>query len=61
MGAVPLHSTLRDSIACVEAVVVLNKNQKRTDREAVTQSGTFRFESRNDSGETILNLKLLFR
>jgi hypothetical protein len=34
---------------------------KGTDREAVTQKGTFRFESRKDSGETILNPKLLFR
>jgi hypothetical protein len=42
-------------------MVVLDKNSKRTDREAVPQKGTFRFESRDDSGETILNPKHLLR
>ena len=60
-GQSPLRSTLRDSIARAHAVVVLDKNQKRTNREGHNPARHLSFESRNDSGNTILNPKLLLR
>ena len=60
-GQAPISSTLRDYIARAHAVVVLDKNQKRTNAENVSLVELLSFERRNDSGKIILNPKLLLR
>src|SRR5712672_3209099 len=49
-GRVPLRSTLRDSIARAHAVVVLDKNQKRTNREGNNPARHLSVESHLKAG-----------
>jgi hypothetical protein len=44
-GQAPLRSTSRDSIARAHAVVVLDKNQKRTNREGHNRQDTFHLKA----------------